>query len=316
MKKLLETFILLTLLVLLVSCSQKPTDPQTLKLALLPVLDTLPDYVAETQGYFTEQGLEVEFVQVMSAPERDQLMQAGQVDGMLNEIVSTMLYNREGTRVVVVRYARIATEDYPIFRILAAPGSGIYTAEDLRGVPIGISEGIVIEYTTDRLLEHAGLSLEDIQKISIPKIPDRMALLGSGEVLAANLPDPVASLAILNGSTVVIDDTSYPEISYSVWSFSIETINQKPEAVRGFLAALEQAIEDINADKGKWDNLLMERNLVLEPILGSYVLLDFPTSSVPGEAQFEDAHSWLRQKGLIEHDLSYNKSIDSSFLPR
>ena len=76
--------------------------------------------------------------------------------------------------------ARTATEDSPVFSILAAADSGIENVEDLAGVEIGISEATVIEYMTDRVLENAGLAPEEIVKVAVPRIPDRLALLQSG----------------------------------------------------------------------------------------------------------------------------------------
>src|SRR5512135_448097 len=73
-------------------------DP-TLKIAVLPILDALPMYVAEAQGYFKDAGIKVEFVPVASAAERDQLMQAGQIDGMINDLVSTVFYNKAGQKI-------------------------------------------------------------------------------------------------------------------------------------------------------------------------------------------------------------------------
>ena len=152
----------------------------------------------------------------------------------------TLFYNKEESNVQIVRFLRVATEEYPLFRILAAKDSGISSVEDLVGVEIGISEGTVIQYTTDRILENAGLSADEITGVAIPKIPDRIALLASGELLAANLPDPAASAALAQGAVLIVDDTSIPEISHSVLSFSIEMVNDNPETVRRFLKAVER----------------------------------------------------------------------------
>ena len=48
-------------------------DP-SLKIAVLPILDALPMYVADAQGYFKDAGIKVEFLPVASAAERDQIM--------------------------------------------------------------------------------------------------------------------------------------------------------------------------------------------------------------------------------------------------
>lgn len=305
----------LGLALLAAACGGGPQSEVTIRVGVLPILDALPMYVAEAQGYFAEQGVDVEFVPVSSAAERDQLMQSSQIDSMINDLVSTTLYNDEETQIVIVRFSRTATPQYPQFRVLAAAGSGIETVEDLRGVPIGVSEGTVIAYTTERLLQGAGFSPEDIQTVAVPRIPDRMALLGSGELAAANLPDPLASLAIQGGATVVIDDTADPEIGNSVISFRADFLRDNPGAVRAFLAAVEQATGDINSDKSQWADLLTEQSLVPEPLLGTYEIPDFPPASVPSEEQFADVLSWARDKGLVEGEVSYEASVDDSYLP-
>jgi NitT/TauT family transport system substrate-binding protein len=142
-----------------------------------------------------------------------------------------------------------------------------------------------------------------------------MALLGSGELPAANLPDPLAYLVMQGGATVVVDDSKYPEYGHSVISFRKELVDQNPDVIKRFLIAVEQAVEDINTNKGQFNTLLSDRNLVPEPLLGSYTVPDFPTASVPPISQWDDVLDWAQTKGYIEGDLEYGDSVDGSFLP-
>jgi NitT/TauT family transport system substrate-binding protein len=297
------------------ACGPAATPATTLRIGVLPILEALPMYVALSQGLFAEEGLQVEFIPAASAAERDQLMQAGQIDGMINDLVSTLLYNRQQVQIVIVRFARVASAQDPAYRILAAANSGITDVDGLRGVPIGVSEGTVIEYVTDRLLQAEGLTADEIEIIAVPKIPDRLALLGSGELQAATLPDPLASLALQAGATVIIDDTAHPEYGTSVLSFRQAIVDQNPEAVRAFLRALETATLEVNANPGKWSTLLTENKLVPAPLLGDYRLPTFPTASVPSEAQFADALDWAITGGLLTGSAAYGDSVDGSFLP-
>lgn len=316
MKNLIRLVLLLPFAAAACGGAPEPTQAQVrIRIGVLPILDALPMYVAEAQGYFAENGLEVVFVPVASAAERDQLMQAGQIDGMINDLISTMLYNKNQISVIAVRFARTATPEFPQFRILAAAGSGIATVEDLAGVEIGVSEGTVIEYTTYRLLEAEGVATEDIRTVAVPRIPDRLALLASGELQAANLPDPLSSLAIQGGATVVIDDSAHPQYGNSLISFRKDFVSQRAQAIRGFLAAIEAAVADINADKSAWEDLLVEKELIPAPLIGSYTIPDFPTASVPSEAQFADVLEWALEQGLVETRLSYSQSINATFLP-
>ena len=314
MKKFVAPIVLLAALIL-AGCGGTPAEPQSLRVAVLPILDALPMHGALEQGYFTEENLEVELVPVNSGPERDQLMQAGQIDAMINEIVSVLFYNQAETQVVVVRFARTATADSPVFSIVAAANSGIESVADLAGVEIGISEATVIDYMTDRVLQNAGLDPEEINTIAIPRIPDRLALLQSGELAAATLPDPVTGLAVLGGAKVIIDDSTLPEVGTSVISFSVEAMENKPEAVRGFLAALEKAVTDLNSNPEQFTSLLADKGLVPAPLMETFVLPPYVAASVPNETLWQDAIDWALGKGMISSSPSYADSVDASFLP-
>ena len=314
MRKVIVMTIIL-LVMLLAGCSGQTAEPQTLRIAVLPILDALPMHAALQHGYFEERNLTVELVPVTSGPERDQLMQSGQVDGMINEIVSVIFYNQADTEVVIVRFARAASADSPVFSIVAAADSGIETVEDLAGVEIGVSEATVIDYMTDRVLQKAGLAPEEINMVAVPRIPDRLALLQSGELPAATLPDPVTGLAVLQGARVIIDDSTLPEVGTSVITFSTEAVEQKPEAIRAFLAAVELAVEDLNSAPEEFTPLLSELGLVPEPLMASFVLPPYVTASVPTEAQWQDALDWALEKGMITSEPSYADSVDDSFLP-
>ncbi len=314
-----KSILAISLIVIILSfalgaCGPK-SEPATLKVALLPVLDTLSVHVAAEEGYFEEQGVQVEIIPVASAPERDQLVAAGEADGMLNEIVSTLFYNKDDVQVQIVRTARAATSEAPLFRILAAKDSGIESVEDLKGVEVGISEGTVIAYLTDRLLEAEGFSDDDIATIAVPKIPDRLALLGSGDLQAAMLPDPASSLAIMNGAAVAIDDTRHPEFGLSVFSFRKDVIESQPEAIEAFLAAVEQAIATINANPEEYADLMAEKGLVPAPLVGEYQVNPLPTASVPSQAQWDDAVAWALREGLIEAEIPYAESVTADYLP-
>ncbi len=308
---------ILFVVLFLSSCAPQtsPAQPVTIKIAVLPILDALPMFVAQQQGYFDEENLKVEFIPVTSAAERDQLIAAGQADGMINDLVSTLLYNQDQIQIQIVSFARVATPEFPQYRILAAGNSDINSVADLKGVEIGISEGSVIEYTTYRLLEAEGFRPEDIKTIPVPRIDLRMSLLQSGELKAANLPDPLASLAIQGGARLILDDTRHPEFGNSVISFRKSVIDAHPQAIRGFLVALEKAVREVNADAKKWENLLSEQKLVPQPLIGSYQIPSFPTGSLPTEAQWVDVQAWALEKGLISSEVSYKDSVTDDYLP-
>jgi NitT/TauT family transport system substrate-binding protein len=319
MRKKYSLFILFTIAVLLTlaACSSRAdtNKPTTIRIAAIPVLDTLPMYVAEQEGIFKEHNLILNFIPAGSAPKRDELISSGQADGMVNEVMSTIFYNREETRVQVVRYARTATADSPVFFILASGQSEITSIDQLKGIDIGVSKGTIIEYLTDRILQAEGFTDNEINTIAVPDIGQRMALLGSGELSAAMLPDPLASLVLQQGAVLVIDDSSHPEYSHSTVSFSKDFIDENPEAVRSFLAAWEEAVNLINADPQKYSGLMVDRELVPPPLAGTFSVPHFVTADVPTQAQWDDAINWVNDKGFEAGQATYENSITDKFLP-
>lgn len=314
MKKVTVT--LLVFLVLLSACAPAaPQETVTLKIAVLPIIDTLPMYVAQQEGLFAKHNVGVEFVPVASAPERDQLLAAGQADGAVNETLAVMLFNKESIQMQAVRYALRPAPGYGHFFIIASGQSGITTVEELKGVEIGVSQGTVIEYVTERLLQAEGFTADEIKTVAVPKIPDRMSLLASGELEAGVMPDPLASLVVAQGGVIVADDSNHPEYGFSVISFRKAVIDEHTEAVKGFLAAIEEATAMLNADPAKYKNVLSEQNLVPAPLLESYQTPPFPSAGVPTIEEWNDALNWLKEKGILTVDVSYADSVNSSLLP-
>lgn len=291
------------------------TSVSTLKIAVLPIIDTLPMYVAEAEGLFAKRGLTVELIPVASAPERDQLVAAGEVDGTINETLSVMLFNKDIVQMQAVRYALRPVEGYGHFFILASGKSGITDAQGLKGVEIGVSQGTVIEYVTERLLQAEGLTADEIKTIAVPKIPDRMALLGSGELAAGVLPDPLASLAISQGAVKVLDDSLHPEYGFSVYSFQKDVVVSNSDSVKAFLAAIEEAAALINQDPTKYTTLLSDKGLVPPPLLETFKIPPFPIGAVPTEEEWNDALAWAKEKGMLTVDVSYSDSVNGSLLP-
>jgi NitT/TauT family transport system substrate-binding protein len=295
--------------------TQPSEEVQSLKMALLPVLDVLPFHVADQNGYFGQMGLTVELVPVKSAQERDTLMQAGEIDGMLTDLLSPVLFNQDEAQILAVRTARKVYPDSPLFRILAKPGSELTSPLNLAGVEIGISQNTVIEYITDRILENAGLTSEQIRTQEVSAIPVRFELLVNGGIPAATLPDPLASGAVAAGAVAVADDTSVPELSQSILAFSLTALESKPEAVRRFLEAWEMAVKELNANPEAYNDLLIDKGRVPESIQGTFQMPPFPEASVPNPGQLADVVSWALEKGLIEQDVPYERMVDDGYLP-
>jgi NitT/TauT family transport system substrate-binding protein len=291
-----------------------PADDGQLKVGVLGILDTLPMYVAEQEGYFKSQGIAVELVPFKSALERDTAMQAGQLDGMLNDLVSAALLNKDADKVRVVRVAMRPAPGNAMFRLLAAPQTKAQTVSDLRGMEIGISKSTVIEYVTDSLVTAGGLQPADVAYSPVPDIALRLSSLVEGRLAAATLPEPMASLAVKQGARPLADDSQLT-VGQSVLTFGLEAIQKKPATLRKFLAAYEDGVRALNATPAKYNSLLIDKGRVPEPVKDSFAMPPFPTASVPTESEVSAVAAWMVRKGLLTKAVSYAMLVDGTFLP-
>jgi NitT/TauT family transport system substrate-binding protein len=306
------------LAVLLSGCAPAPAampEDARLRIGLLPIVDVVPLYIADQNGYFKEQGIQVELVPTKSAQERDVLMQTGQIDGVLNDSISTGIFNKDASKIKIVRKARQSYPNAPQYRILASPNSPFKSPADLKGVPIGVSQNSVIQYITDRLLEAQGLAPADIKDEQVAAIPVRYEQLMNGNLKAATLPDPLGQGALAGGAHLVVDDSAYPQYSQSFLSFRTDTLQNKPNTVKKFLAAWEKSIKEINANPEKYQDVLNDKANVPQAVRGKYKMPPFPESSVPSQSDIADVVMWLRDKGLVNRDIPYSEMVDASFLP-
>jgi NitT/TauT family transport system substrate-binding protein len=283
-------------------------------LALLPIPDVLPVYVAEEKGYFKELGISVESLSVGSAVERDQLMQAGRVDGMINDISAAANFNRERNRVKIISIARAPIGGSPLFRILAAPGSKLKTIADLADIPIGISKNTVIEYITTGLLKAGGVPPEAIDYKSVPVLPERLQLLLSGQLPAVTLPDPLGASAIKSGAVEIVNDTELASVSASVITFSSDTLLNKKDTVKKFMTAWDKACANINSDPASFQELMLKKIRVPKNVQKDYRVPPMPRKELPTKAQWDDVMAWMLEKNLLVQPLTYEHSVTSEFL--
>jgi NitT/TauT family transport system substrate-binding protein len=276
-------------------------------------VDSLPFLVAEQRGYYEAEGVDVTLEMYNSGLDRDGALQGGQADGAIADIITTVLLNKS-VPVDIVSIAAGVTPEEGRFALLAAPDSSIRTAEDLRGVPIAVSSNTIIEFTTDMMLRDAGLEPEDIEKTLVLDIPLRLQLLLFGEVEAANLPDPLATLAETKGARVVLDDTQGRNLSQSVMIFTDKATAEKGEAVRRLLQAYSRAVADIQADPEAFRPLLEEK-LRLPPDLTEYTIGPFSPPKVPSREQLALVQEWMQEKGILEEPPPYEELVNGSFLP-
>ena len=306
--------LLLPLLFCLVCSVQAvPAQGAPLRLAFLQVPDVFPAYVAEAQGFFTAEGVEVKLLLVGSAVEREQLMQAGQADGMLNEISSAASLNRDKIRAKIISIARMPLAGSPGFRIVASKDSPIKSVADLAGVPVAVARHTIIEYVASRML--ASLPEQSIVYESVPVLPERMQLLMLGKIEAAVLPDQMGFSAMAASAKEIVNDLTIADYSLSTITFAASSLDSKAAEVKAFMRAWDKACAAINDHPEQLRPLFLQKMRVPPNVANTYPIPPMPRHKVPGRKQWDDVMAWMVETKLLDHPPSYQDSVTDAFLP-
>lgn len=288
----------------------EPGAPAPITIGTLATQDSLPLWVAEERGYFTDAGLgEVEIITFQSAQELQAAFTAGSVNALMTDIMVAANLHASGTEVVIPTVMLGATPEQGRFAIVAAPGESFDSMEDLAGVPVGTASLTITEYVLDALMAEAGVDASDVEKEEVDKMPVRFELLMSGQLRAASLPEPFVSLAELQGAKVVPggDDTEAgTNISQSVLCVNREFAGsaEGDAAVQALLDAWDAAVADINAEPDSFRQTLVDKARLPQPLATTYRVSSYPAAGPPTSEMIDSVLRWMREKGYLNADIS------------
>ena len=286
---------------------------EKLRIGVLLIEDSVPIYVAEQKKYFIKEGIEVEIVPFLSALERDSAIAAGAIDGAVSDPVGAILFDKGRGIIKITSLCLGQTPAEGVFTILSAPESKIRAVEDLKNVPIAVSNATIIEYVTERLLKQQGLKLDQISTIEVKKMPIRMQMLLSNAIKAATLPEPLASIAAAKGARVIISDSESKEsLSQTVIIFRKDVLRNRKDDVYSFFRALGSAIQAINNKPDSYRPLFIEKGRIPPFLADKYIIPKFPSPKPFSKELFTPVMEWLSTKKLVP-SLSYNSMVSTEF---
>ncbi len=303
---------LFSCLLLIIAVPLSASEP--LRVGVLLIEDSVPFYLADNEGFYTDEELEVELVPFLSALERDSALTAGAIDGAITDPVGALLFDRGRGDIKITSLCLGKTPAEGIFAILAAPKSGIGSIEQLKGVEIAVSNATIIEYVTDRLLEDRGFKPDEIRKIEVKKMPIRMQMLLSGSVQAATLPEPLASIAAGKGARILIaDDSSKESLSQTVIVFRGDVLSERQPEIARFFKAYKRSVEAINSDPEKYRDLFVEKGRIPPFLAKTYTIPTYPTPAPFSKSLYDPVIQWLMAKDLVQ-DIPYASMVATDFM--
>ena len=212
-----------------------------------------PLFLAQEKGFFKEENVEVQLVNVEDPKEGFFAMAAGRLDGVVSTIDTMVLYLKTGKEFQYV----LALDD-------SVGGDGIVARKeiksirDLRGKRVAVHEGSVSQFFLSVLLREAGLSEKDVRVVNMTP-GDAGAAFVAGRVDAAVTWEPWLSKgkAAPHGH-LLIDSAQTPGLITDVLVFRRDVVESRPREIQGVVDAWSKAVTQWERNPGE-SNAIMAR---------------------------------------------------------
>ena len=289
--------------------------------SMMNAIHDLPLLVARDEGYFRDQGLDVEIIRTPGSGQRnsdhqalrpnvfDRTMEAlydkGACDqfrmcewGVMKRAVESNVESGHRPAKIVALGSAMST-----FALVVDPNFGIYEPEQLKDKPIGVSPFNGSHFTTLKLLE-GFLRREQIKTVFAGTMKERIDALSRGEVAAVSLMEPWISVAEKRGLRVLME-------SHSTRSEAAGDELDGPTLAKMFRAEAEAA-KAIQKDPARHARYLVEEagGLLELKDLDLARILNAPPEPYTRE-RFQHTYEWTLGWKLVPPGATYENTVDN-----
>jgi len=238
MKKLLA----LVLALVLVCAAGLAVAETKLNIAYMPNYASLWSVVTGiNQGYFAEEGFDVQLVEFADGPTIISAMESGSIDmGYIGPGAHKLCING---RAKIFALSQIGDADH----VLASQKAGISTVADLKGKKVGYSSGTSSEMILQYALEEAGMTWDDIQAFEMDASALVTAMMsGSIDACACWSPSTTTIINASAGDVISLCSNktfAHRSVSPASWIVLNNYYEKNAETVLKFTRALYKAMD-------------------------------------------------------------------------
>jgi NitT/TauT family transport system substrate-binding protein len=290
-----------------------------LRVATAPYLAFAPLYVAQEQGYFADEGLDVEFVHFAGSEIAVPALVAGSID-ILPSQASPGLLNAIGRGAVIRLVGRVhdaTSSDCSPIRILARPG--LLEEPEVSGHPpvrrVSLNRQAVMMWLADEAFASVGLNLDSLEIVDIPNAVEADAI-ESGAVDAALAGEPWLSRTVSAGKAdpwIAITDVM-PDVEVTLLFYGARLIERERDAGARFLRALDSALRMLGQGPTSDNVELLAKVTGEDPAVLRGACWSFEQGD--GRVRIESVmrfQNWARRRGLIDRILTGPQLWDPGF---
>ncbi len=208
-------------------------------------------YVAKEKGYFKDLGLDVDIKPFESSGDMLPAIASGQID-VAGGITSVALFNAQdrGLDINIIgdKCSNNPGSSYYSLVVRKDLAGSIKDYKDLKGKKIGLfSKGTLNELTVEKALKKGGLTLKDVELVTMGP-SDMSVALGKKAIDLGMHIEPLITKGEKDGLFVRWKDTTdfAPGAQIAVMLASPQFVKEKNEAAKRFMVAYAKGVRDYN----------------------------------------------------------------------
>lgn len=270
---------------------------------IIPIVAVAPLALGIEQGFFEEEGLDVEMHVAQGGAALVPAVVSGQYDFAFSNNLSLIVARSAGLPLKIVSAANSAgTDPDPIEEALAVPaGSPVQSVEDLAGKTIAVNTlNNIVEVANRATLEAAGVDPTTVEFVEVG-FPDMPLALEQGRVDAADIAEPFLTQATEAGATVIARPfrVLQPDLYISSWFTTEETLQAQGDMAGRFMRALEQSKAYAAENPGQIRALLPDL-LGIDADLAQNIALAYWPEGQPGDESLTILGDAAVKYGLVK----------------
>lgn len=256
--------------------------------AVLPIGDLAAYFVAESNGIFQDHGLDVTTETAAGGSAAIAAMTAGDFDIVYSGADGAIKAYANDLPIRIISGANYNQPEGEADATGLVVTPGISDLSELQGAAIGTNAlGNINQVYAQEFLAQNGVT--DVEVVEIP-FPEQVAALVSGQIKATLLPEPFASAAVAEGATIM----GYPyrigedqTTAVGVYVTTEEFLEQEPETVEAFVAAMAEASEMANdpANREQVIEAVLGNTRLAEDVARNLTFVHFTTDVTPEQLQ-------------------------------
>ncbi len=295
-------FSILLFVLLFTSCQEEaPLAEETkkissagLSIAVIPCSECLPFLVAEHYGIADSIGLNLTVKTFGSSMDADTAFHNRHVDGIVSDIVKAGILESNGDSVSIVMGG-----DWHL-SLVTSKQSRISDVSGLKDRIISLTRNSVTDMYLDKLLLKAKLESTDVNKPQINNLQIRYRMLEQNQYDGAILPEPWASMCVLDGCRRIASYENIPGMEKTLClMFRDSVLSARSGDIQKLIKAYNKSVDYIN----KYNWLKTDEFLQLLGIdkIHPFIVFGnrFSHAVLPSEGALSTGKSWSNGRHLL-----------------